>query len=504
MTETPATSEVRTIAYGVRSLTIQNFGLTVLGFIFLAFLLRLLSPFQYGIYSAVFVSYTVSSTIAAFGLQYAAARFVAQLKSYDLDESRKTAKTIFVIAIIFSLFASAVFGALSPTLSIFFTKSMAAAPSFFIGAALVFAGSMSLVFQGFCQGLKRYSLLAEMLLASRALMLALTIVALIFFKNAAIPILGWIGYNAIIVFWSLKAVGKETAIHGSTRGYSFSSVFAYTLPLGIAGILNIIANNIDQILVGGYLNSVSLGIYNAAVTISTALGIVLFAPINTAFLPEASSRTNSIEAIASGLRLAIRFVVLLTVPISFIFTGLSLQLMEVFSGSNHIYTLGTTSLQILSLLFVFVPLQGLLSSLLQAIGQTVKAMTVGIVQVASVLSASVILIPMIGIAGAALSNAFLSIAGFLVALYFTRNYLGQSKDYRFYAKVLLGSFAALIVLLALTGFALKSEYSLIPYSIIGFAVFLFSLKLTNALSEADKRYISHIIPAALARYLRYL
>ena len=63
----------------------------------------------------------------------------------------------------------------------------------------------------------------------------------------------------------------------------------YTVPLGVAGIIAVFSSSADQVVVGGYLTPLSLAVYNAAVTVSGVLGVVLVTPLTTALLPEASS-----------------------------------------------------------------------------------------------------------------------------------------------------------------------------------------------------------------------
>jgi O-antigen/teichoic acid export membrane protein len=59
--------------------------------------------------------------------------------------------------------------------------------------------------------------------------------------------------------------------------------------LGIASVFVFISSYADVVIVGGYLGPISLAIYNAAVTVSLILSIVLITPLQTLILPEASS-----------------------------------------------------------------------------------------------------------------------------------------------------------------------------------------------------------------------
>lgn len=492
--------DVQNIASGVRSLTIQNIGNLVLGFLLLGVLVRLLPANQFGIYSAVIAIYTISLSFSILGLQFAGARFVALLSRTDPEKSWLAARKILVLSLIFAFASNVVIAAVSPFLSEYFARTTAYSIDFILGAVYVFFATVSTVFQAFVQGLRKYNLLAKMLLTSRAAGLVLTVVGLLYTRSVEIPLAAWIGFNLIIVAWALKLFGKDII---RVKGiFEYSTILKYSIPLGLGSIVYAVANYADQIFVGGFLNTVDLAVYSAAVLVSTAIGGVLFLPLNTTFLPEASRLENERE-LSNGMRLAIRYGVLTVLPASMIQAGLSTQIISLFSGSR-IYIAGVPSLQVISLLFVFVPLQGITTSLLQAVGETVKAMAVGLSMVVAVVILSIALIPPLGIEGAALSNALISIVGFLVGAYLTKRFLTLSKTYVFYAKVIIGSLAALAVTLALTIFVSSRILSLVPFAVIGLFVFLACVKGLKILTEEDKSYFLHVTPSALQWILKYL
>ncbi len=493
---------IQNLASGVRSLTIQNVGNLILGFIFLGVLVRLLPPNQFGIYSAVIAIYTVAQAFSTLGLQYAGTRFVALLNKSDPRNSWEAAKKILLLTLVFGTVCTALVTSISPFLSIYFSHPHTTAYSidFILGALYIYSSTVSTVLQAFIQGLRKYNLLAKMLLASRAAGLVLTVLGLIAFRIVEIPLLTWIAYNMIVVLWSLRLFGSNIA--RSRGAFEYSTILRYSIPLGLGSIVYVIANYADQIFVGGFLSTVDLAVYSAAVLISTGIGAVLFLPLNTTFLPEAA-RLESDAELSNGMRLAIRYSVLAILPASMIQAGVSAQLLSLFSGSP-IYLHGTSSLQILSLLFVFVPLQGIVTSLLQATGETVKAMAVGLSMVASVVVLSIALIPPYQIEGAALSNALISVIGFLLGVYFTKKYLLASANYAYYLKVAVGSAASLVVTVALTAFVSDRTISLIPYAIVGLLVFLACIKLLRVITDEDRTYFSHITPHSLRWILKYL
>ncbi len=110
----------RNIVQGMGLLTLQNIATSVLGFIFLFAVIHLIPTFQYGVYSAVLVTVTITSTIAGLGINYAAARFVAY-HSGD-DESWDAAKKSLLLSLLVVSVTTALYLVFSPVFSLYFTK----------------------------------------------------------------------------------------------------------------------------------------------------------------------------------------------------------------------------------------------------------------------------------------------------------------------------------------------------------------------------------------------
>ena len=240
-----ATSErAKNIVSGIRSLTIQNVVNSILSSVFLALLLRLLSPSQFGLYSGVVLVTLVGTSIASFGLQIAATRFVAFM-AYDEGESRIISRSILVLSLIFSSAATIVILLLSPTLSLYFTKSTSSAWIFAASGAWIFSSTISGVFQGLVQGMKKYESLARILMTASLAMVGLTVLGLLEFQSVIVPIIAWVIYGAVICFWSLAIIRKgllpavsptrvergHTIEYSSTRSHSVLRELLLSLPV---------------------------------------------------------------------------------------------------------------------------------------------------------------------------------------------------------------------------------------------------------------------------------
>lgn len=496
-----ADHRVRNITRGVSSLSIQNISSSLLAFVLLAALLRFL-PVEYGIYIAVLTVVGIATAFSSFGLQLASTRYVAFLREKDEAESWAAARSTLVLSLVFSLIVTLIYAVLAPFFSLFFTnpKTLAWTGLFLLGGFWLFGSSIGGTVQGIIQGLKKYALLARMLVVSRFIMVAFTILVLLRYDNIIVPVIGWAVYYFLVIGWSFKIVAKDMFSHRDKR-YSYSTILKYSFPLGISGVIQVFASNSDSLVVGGYLASLSLGIYNATLQLTSFLGLVLVTPLITAFFPETSSAPNS--EVSNAFRLAVRFVMLTVLPASFVLAGLSTQLLTLFSGGGS-YLGGIVPMELIAFFYVFVALQGIAIYLLQAVGRTKQAMVAGIASAAVVITISVLLVPELGLVGAAISRIATAVVGLTVAIYYSREYVRKLDDSKFYIKCMICSVVPFVASYSLTLFVSSRTLTLIPYALLSGFLFLFCLKVLKVFTEEDRRYLAHLLPSFGQRFLKYI
>jgi O-antigen/teichoic acid export membrane protein len=492
---------VRNVVQGMGSLTIQNIATALLGFLFLAALLRLLPNVQYGVYSAVTVAVNIAGTFAIFGLNQTIARYLAFLGGQDEARSWIAARKILQLGIVFTLAATVCYSALAPFLSLYFTKSASWTGIFLLSGGYLFLTSLANICQGIIQGLKKYVLLAKILLVSKVAMVAFAVATLFIYPDVLVAIVSWIIFSLVTIGWVFhETYGNLSKKSGN--GISFSEIMKYTYPLGIAGIISVIATSADLVIVGGYLGAVPLGIYSAAVTISSVLSVVLIGPLTTAFLPEISTAASG-GNVSNGLRLALRFVALIVLPASLFVTAVASQLISLFSGKAS-YLAGTPSLEIIALFYVFLGVQMILVVLFQAIGKTSYAMVVGLVTAASDVGVALILVPQFGIVGAAFGKVSVALIGAFVGIYLARKYLHNMDRLEFYLKCLTSAAIPSLVTFALSRYLSERTITLVPYAVIFLGIFLACVKTFKLLSNEDRVFLSHIFPKSLGKFLDYL
>jgi O-antigen/teichoic acid export membrane protein len=498
----PSSSDQRTrnIVQGMGSLTAQYLGTSILGLIFQISLLRLLSPTQYGVYAGISVAIGIALTFASLGLNQAVARYLAFLQQQDEAKSWVAARKILYLTLALTIVVTAAYSFLAPNLSLYFTKSKEWTDVFLLSGLWLLLSPVGAVCQGIVQGLRRYTLLAKMLFLSKLSMVVFASVVLFFYRSVDIAIFAWVINGSIIIAWTMGITsGKITQSKGE---FEYSTVLRYSYPLGIAGIITIISTSADIVVVGGYLDPISLGVYNAAVTISTILTLVFVSPLITALLPELSS-SSSEDKISYGVKLSFRFLLLIALPASLLVTSLSKQLIDLFTGGGE-YLRGAPSLELIAIFYLFLAIETILIVVFQATGKTINAMIIGIVSAACDIGVSVALVPHLGLLGAATAKASVGIVGAILGFYLARRYLGMLDNMGFYVKAGVSAVIPFVVTFILSSYVSARVISLVPYTIVFALLFLACVKLLKLLSPEDKVLISHALPNFLQGVLNFL
>lgn len=483
-------------------LTLQNLGTSGLGFVFLFAVIRLVPLFQYGVYSAVLITVTISSTIAGLGVNLAATRFVSYYggAADEKENAWDAARRSLLLSLLLTGVTTAIYLATSPLFSIYFTKTISWTWAFLLGGGWVFAVSLSITLQSILQGLKRYAKLAKVVFVSRLVMVVLTVSILYFFRSIEIPLLAWIFFYGLIALWIFFSIGKN--ILGAQGSLKYSTILRYALPLGVAAIIAAFATSSDSVVVGGYLNPSSLGIYQAAISVSSVLGVVAVTPLTTALFPEISS-SQSLGEVSNGVRLAFRFATFVVLPTSLFVVGVSSQLLDLFTGGGA-YFAGTVTLELIALFYIFVALQTVLLVLFQAVGKTLEVIVVGVVTAATDIGVALLLVPHFGLAGAVTSKVAVSLDGAAVGIYLSRNYLRKLDRWNFYLKGLISSAIPSVIVFLLSALVSARLITLIPYALVFVLLYFICIRQFRLLSPEDRAYLVHTLPGRLRRVMDYL
>ncbi len=497
--EVASSARAKSIVRGIGSLSVQSILNVVLGFVLLTTLLRFLPSLDYGAYSSLAITVGIANAIAVFGLNYAPARFLAAQAEKNADAGWNAARASFSLAIGQSAVAAIVIAIGAPFLSLYFMKDVSWSWVYLLGAFWVFTSSLSLVAQAIIQGTRQYSKLATVLLASKIASVGIAVAGVVLFKSLAVVIASWAVYGLLVLVFCLPHIWP----HLLRAKPSYVEVLRYATPLGVVALVSVVSSNVDILIVGGYLNPTSLGIYNAAITIASVLTAFFVAPLATAFFAETSASSRNPEEVATGVALATRFAFTAVLPASFYASAMSTQLLDLISGGG-VYFEGVLALQLVTLFYVLSVVSLLLGYVLLSEGRTESVLVINLVTAAGGITIALSLIPRLGLFGAAISRIGVMALGAYVSFFLTRQRLNITKDARFYLKAIFSSALPACTIFALSAFVSNQTITLLPYSLIAVTIFLCCVKALKLLDSRDRELIRQALPPRFKWFIKLL
>ena len=311
----------------------------------------------------------------------------------------------------------------------------------------------------------------------------------------AVPI-GWgIGYLAgVILYYTELRRGRRAKATGRRE---IGDVFRYSIPLYATGILSFGASYIDRLTVAFLKDLSSIGIYTLVLLIvsgttllSSPIGSIIFSKFS-----EFYARKDN-EMIREGVRISVNAASVLYVPSALGLSALAVPMLRVLGGPA--YVVGSIPLVIILVVNGLFIAKGSFSSALQGTRKTKVFVLSASMSLLSKLVLSLIVIPTFSLIGAAIGYSSIIVVSFAIILYYALKAHVVMVDMRMLSRIWRSSIvmAALVYLFAAaTGFL----GVLLPlYVITGVVAYIAMLRLTSALSNADKQLLINLIPKSLA------
>jgi O-antigen/teichoic acid export membrane protein len=278
----------------------------------------------------------------------------------------------------------------------------------------------------------------------------------------------------------------------STR-VAHKPLFSYSLPLAFAGIIYIFLGQIDYFVIGFFLDSEEVGIYRVGYALAANL-MIFASSLGPIFKPLIAEAKDDTAAVEKRYRTATRWIAGLTLPVAItVALGATAYLSVVFTPQ---YTAAAVAVVVLAAANLFnASCGGPDGTLLQGLGYSRLVFINTVLLLATNLTVSVLLVPRIGITGAAIGTASaLTVNGLAAAL----------EAYRFrgvhpltveLAKVLFSALPATAAggAVVLTIGNVYVVAALLP--VVVFAVYVGMLHLTSAFTEDDAEIAAQLSPA---------
>lgn len=311
----------------------------------------------------------------------------------------------------------------------------------------------------------------------------------------AVP-MGWgIGYFAgvLLYYSSLTRSGHKPEIQRREIG----DIFKYSVPLYATGILSFGATYIDRLIVAFLKDLSSIGIYTLVLLIAGGIAL-LSAPIGGIIFSKFSEffAKKDNEMIKEGVRLSVNASAILYVPAAIGLSALSVPILRILGGTP--YESGSLPLIIIMVVNAVFIARGPFASALQGTRKTMIFVLSAALSLLSNLVISILLIPSMSLVGAAIGFSSVSAVSFGILCVFGWKAGVVKVDLRMLSRIWVASIV-MGVLVYLFAYATGFMGALVPFYVItGLVAYIGMLRLTSAVSEADKQMLVNLIPRSLS------
>lgn len=326
----------------------------------------------------------------------------------------------------------------------------------------------------------------------------------IFYRSIETIVFGWfIGILLGVIIELVFVLFSTKKYLDNGRSPSNAYLFKYSFPILLSSIISYGAAYADRFVVSGLMNLSSLGIYNFALLIATAISFIVF-PFNNILMPKFSEFFGQGEKakISSTAKMSYTLLSYLYVPCALGIAALAPMILYLLGGNN--YTPGAMPLRIIMFSSALFATQGILTQTVAAIRKTKIFLYSSAFALTGNVLFSILLIPLFGLIGAALGYSSVYAITFIVLYYFARKEKLISIDVNGIFKIWVSSVLMFVTVDAasyITGFDLM----LLPlYVLLGIIVYIMLTKYMQIFSKENKEHILLLFPYRYNRLKKIL
>ncbi|RLA62852.1 MAG: hypothetical protein DRQ88_13170 [Epsilonproteobacteria bacterium] len=458
------------------------------GIILIPVLAKTLGAADYGLWSQSMVTIYLLTPLAGLGLSQGMIRFLAVEKNKEkIGEDFYTILSITLVAAI--AVAVALYTSSSSLAELFFSNENATQILQISSAILVFWVLDALLLAYF----KTFRQMGAFAFASTGVFM----VEILFI--AAVTLLGWglVGavtillLSRIIFFLILLAVIYTQIGFTLPRFINTKKYLRFSLPFIPSAVFAWVMSAADKYLIGFYMSSADVGIYSVSYNIGNILSALMF-PLYFVLSPALSKMwdENKIAEIENHLKYSQKYYLMIAIPSLFGLTILSKQILRILTKPEFIPD-GQIIIPIIALsMLIYSSLCSLHIWIFALIKKTEKTTLLylfgGIINI----TANILLIPPLGLLGAAIATLISFTAVGILTLAQTKNYITYSIDNTFIIKTLIAS-TTMILLITIIN---PTNVITTTISIImGATTYFTVLIILNAFEEKEKQFFHTVI-----------
>jgi O-antigen/teichoic acid export membrane protein len=463
-------SSYKKFTKNVALISVVNLLIALKGIIFVPLITKLLGAFNYGIWVQISVTITLLAPLIRLGLTNSLIRYLAAEKDTDTIKEG-IYSVIFLISII--AFASTLFFIIFiiPVSNFFQTPIILVALLPIIILFECLNGVFFAVFQAF-QRMLRYSFLTIIASLGEIIFVVLSI------------LLGYGIYGAVLSLLIIRLIVSIISSAFIYKKFGFKipdfhfikKYLLFGLPTLLSGFSYSIVTSADKYLVGFFLGTLFVGYYAPAYSLGNIITFLIL-PLSFVLFPAVckSYDENELDEVKNKLKYSLKYFLIIAIPAVFGLSALVKEILQIFSTQEiATYSYFVTPFVATSTLFY-----GLSDIFSQIIILAKKTKIVGYIWFAAAIIniiLNLILIPLYGILGAAISTLLCYLLAFLLIYFYSTKEFIFEIDWPSILKSLFASFLMAIIILIFNPTNLFSTIFLVFMGAIIYAVIMIFIK----------------------------
>lgn len=463
------------LAKNTSYITMASVGQKIIAFVYFLFIARTLMPEMTGVYFLATSVISLFAVFTDFGINPVVIREIAK-RPHDIKKIVKQAlgaKIFFTILAVLGVFVA----------TYFLNYDELTTRLIWLTILVMLIDTTHLLFFGVLRGQQRLKFEAIGMFTGQLVTSLFGALSLVFYPSLYFLIVALILGSSINLLISTMNVVKQfgwTVLVPTFNRQRFIVLFKIALPFALAGIFTRVYSTVDTVLVSKFLDTVSVGIYSIAYKFTYAFQFLPLAFVAALYPNLSSLFDNDLKALRNTFNRAMWYMMIIVTPLVF---GIWLIADEavLLAGVEYADAASVLKLLIFGLIPIFLDFP--VGSLLNAANrQTTKTAIIGVTMIISVLM-NILLVPRIGLIGAATSAIVSFSFMFIAGLFFIKKTIPSFEFTHLFLvlfKILLSG-----LLMLLVGVLLKPTIGwvvLIPASGV---VYLLGLIVTKSVSKNE-------------------
>jgi O-antigen/teichoic acid export membrane protein len=455
------------------------------GIILLPILTKNLPIEEYGMWTQVMVTVGLFPGLAMLGLPYTMVRFLPSFK--NLEDIQETFYSIFSLCVVTSGIISSLIYIFSRIIaSALFDNNIFLVKVLSLIVFLECLNNLCINYLRARQRIKKYSLV---ILLRTLFQISIVSFLVLMGKGIFGAITGLLITNFILFLFTLYLIISEI---GTLRP-KFKNIKKYLdfgIPTVPGNFSSWIVDSSDRYVIGILLGTASVGYYSPGYALGTLVGM-FFAPSSLLFTATLSKYYDeyNMEEVIKILGLSLKYLMAISIPATFGIAFLSKPILTILS-TQEIASQGYLITPFVALSTLLLGISGVISEILSLEKKTTISGKIWIIASILNLSLNFVLIPYIGILGAAITTLIAFTVVLILITYYSFKLFKFDIDLTFILKSTVSSVLMSTIIIVLSPEGLSNVLYTIGICILVYILVLFLLK---GLNKQDLKFLRQLI-----------